>query len=163
MTDISTFQGFLDNKQRNKIKKQVRYQHPELFGKALDREVDRVMGIAKSGKMDWAMVGATITPPSNYMSPDDIGLDEIVSVASEYSMRPYILYWFFVRKLQTLQADGREKNDYLALLKLVASTSVKKTLTDDEKIPAIQLFAKNIKHIEISVSDIEFMIFKGEI
>lgn len=162
---MQDFQEYLQSKARAKLKKDIRYKKPHLFGQALDREVDRVIGISKSSNMDWAAVSAIITPPrvSNYPTKESITEKEILEVGNEYSIRPYILYWFFNKKVQSLESSGRDKTDYLSLLRDVATKSVRRTLTDVEKISAVKLYAKNIKNVELSNGQVDLMVFKGEL
>ena len=162
---MSEYQDYLAIKARNKLKKQIRYQKPYLYGQALDHEIDRLIGISTSDKMDWAQISAIITPPaqSNYPTPESIGEDEVVKIAQEYSIRPYILYWFYLKKIQTLKSSGREKHDYLAVLTDCAAKSIRRTLTDEEKMTAVKIYAKNLRNIELSQGQLNTMLFRGEL
>lgn len=131
---------YLEKRRRHKVKKMLRLQKPYLMGALLEQEVDRVLVVADSGKMDWAMTKKVET--SDYPTPESITQTNIREVAKEFGVRPYHLYWFFTQKVIKLQASGRTKHDYLAVLREVAVTALKKSLTDEEKITAALLFGQ---------------------
>lgn len=132
--------SYIEKRRRHRVKKQIRLQKPWLMGAQLDQEVDRVLGIADSGRMDWAITKKTEV--SEHPTPESITENQVRSTAKEFGIRPYQLYWFFMRKVTKLQASGRTKHDYLAVLKETAATALKKNLTDEEKITAALLFGR---------------------
>lgn len=131
---------FLEKRRRHKVKKMLRLQKPYLMGALLDQEVDRILGISDSGRMDWAMTKKVEV--SDYPTPDSIKEAHVREVAKEFGVRPYRLYWTFMQKVTKLEASGREKHNYLAVLKECAATTIKKELKDDEKITAVLLFGQ---------------------
>lgn len=151
---------YLEKRQRNKIKKMLRLQKPYLMGAQLNLEVERIMGIADSGKMDWAM--AKKTEVSDYPTPESVTEEKIREVAREFGLRPYALYWFFMQKVTKLKASGRDKFDYLEVLREVAGSSLKKTLTDEEKMTAVLFFA-NFTGVSITREQVELLLLKGEL
>lgn len=151
---------YLEKRQKNKIKKMLRLQKPYLMGPQLNQEVERIMGIADSGKMDWAM--AKKTEVSEYPTPESITEEKIRSIAKEFGLRPYVLYWFFMQKVTKLKASGRDKFDYLEVLKEVASSSLKKSLSDEEKITAVLFFA-NFTGVNITREQVELLLLKGDL
>ena len=149
MTD---FQDYLALKQRCKIKKQIKKAKPYLFGQKLDIEVDRVMGIANSGKLDWLEIMENTKKPSAYQTPESVH-PQLDDIAKELSIRPWILFWFFNKKVLKLIAGGRTKSDYLALLKDIA-TSIK-PLTNTQQIQAFALYSKVIKNCPLTTQQAE--------
>lgn len=141
MKTMQDFQDYLAIKRRNKLKKEIRKAKPNLFGQALDREVDRVMGVSHSPQMDWASVSAMSTPPSQYPTPESV-IPHIEEVANEFNIKQWALWWQFKKKVNKLEASGRDRHDYMALLKQIAMTP--KKLSYEEKILAYQLFGKEI-------------------
>lgn len=139
MPDVSEY---LEKRRRHKAKKMLRREKPYLMGDALEQEVDRVLGIADSGKMDWAELVESGKPASPYQTPESV-FPEIEKVANQFSIKQWVLYWYFKKKVLKLQSSGRRKSDYLALLKETA-TKVK-PLSRTEKVQALVLFANEVK------------------
>lgn len=133
------------------------------MGDKLDQEVERVLGIADSGDMDWATFVESGKGVSEYPTSESIGYEQCVSVAREHNIRPYQLYWFFYKAVERLKSAGRSKTDYLSYLREIATKSVSKELKDDEKLLAIMLYAKNIGGQEITKSKAEEMLLMGEL
>jgi len=159
-------QDFMIQKQRNKVKKELRRVKPYLFGAQLENEVDKVIGVVHTGKMDWAAVVNAVKAEteSKYPTPESIKYENVVAVAEEFGIRPYHLFWFYSQKLEKLQANGRNKFDYMATLRAVAGSILKKKdLEPEEKIVAVQLYAKKLRNITITRQKAETMIFLGEI
>ena len=144
---MHNFQDYLAIKQRNKLKKDIRRANPSLFGQALDRETDRVMGISRSKKMDWAAVSATITPISQYSTSESV-IPHIEKVATEFNVKQWALWWLFKKKALKLEASGRDKHDYLALLRQIAMSPQK--LSHEEKVLALILFSTEIMNEPLS-------------
>lgn len=157
-------ESYLIQKQRNKVKKKIRLLHPTLFGQRLEAEVDKVFGVVQSGKMDWATLVDIVhkTEESKYPTPESITPDDLQGVATEYKTRPYLLYWFYTQKLEKLQAGGRKKYDYMAVLKGCVPHSLKKTLTDPEKKSAAVRFAK-FSGATLTDAQVDTMIFSGQL
>lgn len=132
--------SYLDKRRRRKVKKMVRLQKPYLMGDHLEEEIDRLLGISDSGKMDWAMTKKNDS--SKHPTPDSVTEMELREVADGFGLRPYHLYWFYMKKVTKLQAAGRDKHDYLAVLEDIASEAIKKELSDEEKVTAALLFAQ---------------------
>ena len=152
--------NYLEKRRRNKVKKQLRKQKPYLMGAQLDEEVDRVLGLSDSGKMDWAAIQKTEV--SDYPTPESVTEKDVREVAKAFGLRPYKLYWFFSQKLNKLTATGRKRNDYMAVLKECASAALKKELKDEEKITGVLFFAQ-FTNVTVTRHDAELMLFKGEI
>lgn len=152
--------NFLEKRRRNRTKKMIRLQKPWLMGALLDQEVDRVLGISDSGRMDWAMTKKTEV--SDHPTPDSVTEDEVRAIAKEFGVRPYHLYWLFMMKITKYQASGREKHNYLAVLKECASAAIKKELTDEEKITAVLLFGQ-FTSVTITRQQAEFMLEEGKL
>jgi len=152
---------YLNMKRRNQVKKQLRRTKPYLMGQKLDLEVDRVLGISDSEKMDWAAI-AKPTISSDYPTPKSIGEKEIREVAEYFKIRPYKLHWFYLQKTTKIRAGGRDKSDYMEVLKACAMTAVTKELSDEEKKIGIILFA-NSTGVTITQSQADSMLFKGEL
>jgi hypothetical protein len=155
--------NYLQLKRRNQAKKMIRKKKPYLMGARLEDEVDRVLGIADSGKMDWVTLVEGGKEASEYSSIDSITYQEVLKTAHEYKVRPYILYWMFHQKALKLEASGRNKHDYLALLKTCAASAAKKNLSDSEKKMAAYIYSKNLKGIEIPNLQLDMMIANGEL
>lgn len=151
---------YLEKRRRNRIRKELRLHKPYLMGAVLDQEVDRIMGIADSGRMDWAM--AKKTEILDHKSPDDVTTEEVREVAKEFGIRPYLLHWLFLQKVNKFKASGREKHNYLAVLRECAVPAIKKELTDDEKITAVLLFAQ-FASVSITREDAVDMLERGEL
>lgn len=152
--------NYLEKRRRIKVKKMLRIQKPYLMGALLDQEVDRILGIADSGKMDWAMTKKIEI--SDHPTPESVTEEEVRETAHEYGVRPYILYWNFMQKITKYQASGRDKHNYLAVLKEVAANSLKKTLKDEEKVTAALMFGQ-FTNVSITRAQAELMLYKGEI
>lgn len=152
---------FVEKRRRNQTKKAVRKAKPWLMGQQLETEVDRVLGVADSGKMDWA---AAIKKPeaSDFPTVESIQQDHVQEVAKEFGLRPYKLYWFFTQKVNKLQATGRSRNDYMALLKECATLALKKELSDEEKKTAAMFWGKFIG-VTVTRQQVELLMFKGEL
>lgn len=160
-----SLQSYFIQKQRNKVKRVLQKKHPTLFGKRMELEVDKIIGVVDTGKMDWAALVNIIhtTEQSQYPTPESITSEVLKGVADEFKVRPYILYWFFLQKLEKLQANGRKKHDYLSVLRGCVSYAAKKTLVDGEKRSAAIVYAKNILNIELTLGKADTMIFTGEL
>lgn len=146
---------YLEKRRRNQTKKMLRKSKPWLMGAQLDAEVDRVLGVADSGKMDWATLVESGKPASQYSTPESVH-SKIEEVASQFSIKQWVLYWFFKKRVLKLEASGRRKSDYLALLKEVA-TKVK-PLSHTEKVQAMVLFANEVKGEEMSADQADLII-----
>lgn len=157
---MPTTSDFLEKRRRHKVKKMLRLQKPYLMGAQLEQEVDRVLGISDSGRMDWAMTKKVEV--SEYPTPDSIKESHVREVATEFGVRPYQLYWNFMQKVTKYQASGREKHNYMAVLKECAATTVKKELKDDEKITAVLLFGQ-FTNVSITRQQAELMLEQGKI
>lgn len=156
MPDVS---DYLEKRRRYKAKKMLRREKPWLMGDALEQEVDRVLGIADSGKMDWATLIESGKPTSKYPTPESV-YPEIEAVANQFSIKQWVLYWHFKKRVLKLQASGRRKSDYLALLKETA-TKVK-PLTNTEKIQALTLFSQEVKKEPMTPGEAEsLLMMKG--
>lgn len=158
-----SLQEYLEIKRRNQAKKELRKKYPSLMGQQLEAKVDQVLGIVDSGKMDWAILASNNVKTSKYPSHDSVKYDDFVKVAKEYKIRPYILYWFYMKKVNKLKASGRSKSDYYAMLKDIAPTVIGKELNFDTKTVAAALYAKDLKGVMLTRQQIEEMIIKGEL
>lgn len=154
--------NYLAMKRRNRTKKEVRKQYPNLMGQQLDEKVDHVLGISDSGKMDWAAIQAPVQS-SDYPTPESVKYEDVVEIAREFRLRPYILYWFFLKKTSKLKASGRSKSDYKALLKELAPSVIGKELDFDTKIVSVTLYAKDLKGVTITRPQAESMIVEGKL
>jgi transposase-like protein len=154
--------NYLEKRRRYKVKKELRRTKPWLMGDRLEQEVDRVLGIADSGVMDWATLVESGKPTSDYPTKDSIKQEHIRSVAREFGVRPYQLYWFFTQKLNKLDAAGRTKSDYMAVLRECATVTLKKSMSDEEKITAATMFAQ-FANTPISRIDAEIMLDEGKL
>lgn len=154
--------SYLETKRRNRVRKELRKKYPSLMGQKLEDQVDRHLGIADSGKMDWAILKDNKTT-SDHPTPDSVTYDEIVSVAEEYKIRPYVLYWFYMKKVNKIKASGRDKSDYLALIKDIAPSVIGKELDFDTKIVAATMYVKDMKGVTITYPQAEGMVLRGEI
>ena len=152
---------YLAIKRRNKIKKEVKKKYPNLMGQQLNNKVDHILGISDSGKMDWASFEAP-TKTSDYPDVKSVKYKDLKEVAKEFGVRPYILYWFFLKKISKLQASGRSKNDYKALARDLAPAVIGKELDFDTKIIAATMFAK-LNNVMITRQQAESMILEGKI
>jgi hypothetical protein len=152
--------NYLDKRRRHRVKKMLRLQKPYLMGAQLEQEVDRVLGVADSGKMDWAMTKKVEV--SDHPTPDSVSEVEVRSVAKEFGVRPYHLYWVFMQKVTKYQASGKEKHNYLAVLKECAASAIKKELSDEEKITAVPLFGQ-FTGVSVTRAQAQRMLHKGEI
>lgn len=151
---------FLEKRRRHKVKKMLRLQKPYLMGAQLDQEVDRILGISDSGRMDWAMTKKVEV--SDHPTPDSVTEAEVREVAKEFGIRPYRLFWLFMQKVTKYQASGKEKHDYLAVLKECAAQAIKKELSDDEKITAVLLFGQ-FTNVSITRQQAMLMLEQGTI
>lgn len=152
--------NYSDKRRRHRVKKMVRLNKPYLVGVWLDLEVDRLLGISDSGKMDWAMTKKVEI--SDHLTPNSVTEDEVRETAKEFGIRPYHLYWFFLQKVTKYQASGKEKHNYLAVLRECAAQAIKKELSNEEKITAVLLFGQ-FTGVSVTRQQAELMIFKGEI
>lgn len=132
------------------------------MGQQLEDKVDQYLGIADSGKVDWAMLKDNSTT-SDYPTPDSVEYEDFLEVGKQYKVRPYILYWFYNKKVSKLKARGRDRTNYKALLKDVASSSIGKELDMDTKIVAATMYAKDLKSVMLTRSQVEGMIVRGEL
>lgn len=146
---------YLEKRRRYKAKKMIRKKKPWLMGAQLEDEVDRVLGIADSGKMDWATLVESGKRVSEYPTPESV-YPKIEEVAQQFSLKVWVLYWFFKKKILKLQASGRTKTDYLALLRETA-TKVK-PLNHTEKCQAMVLFANEVKGDKMTVDEADLII-----
>ena len=151
---------FIEKRRRNKIKKMVRLQKPYLMGALLNQEVDRLMGVADSGVMDWAVIKKAVI--SDHPTPESITPDLIRSTAKKFGVRPYQLHWVFTQRINKLDASGRTKSDYLAVLKECVMVALNKKLTDEEKVTAVILFAE-FAGTPIARLQAEIMFEQGEL
>lgn len=155
-------QDYLEKKRRNKVKKQLRRVKPYLMGDKLEQEIDRIMGIADSGKMDWVVAVESGKTASEYPTPESITYEKLVETAEKFMVRPYILYWFFFRKVDKQKTSGRKSSDYLAMLTECAVRAAKADLKSEEKVMALKAYSRNYGQ-ELSQDQIERMIFTGEV
>lgn len=151
---------YLEKRRRIKVKKMLRIQKPYLMGALLDQEVDRILGIADSGKMDWAM--AKKIEISDHPTPESVTESELREVAKVFGVPSFKLYWYYMQQVTKYQASGRNKHNYLSVLKEVAANSLKKTLKDEEKVTAALMFGQ-FTNVSITRAQAELMLYKGEI
>ena len=154
---------YLATKRRNRAKKELRKKYPRLMGQQLEDKVDQVLGVADSGKMDWTQFLKPNQISSKYHSAETITYDDVVEVAKSYKIRPYVLYWFYLKKINKLSASGREKANYKAVLKEVATASISKELDMDTKIVAATIYAKDLKGVMLTRPQVESMILEGKL
>lgn len=153
---------YLEIKRRNRARKELRKKYPSLMGQQLEEKVDKFLGVADSGKVDWAMFKDN-SVTSDYPDPQSVKYDDVVEVAKEFKIRPYMLYWFFMKKVTKLQASGRKKTNYKAVLKEIAPSVIGKELDMDTKIVAATMYAKDLKSVMLTRSQVEGMIIGGEL
>ena len=151
---------YLEKRRRNRIKKEIRLRKPYLMGAMLDQEVDRVLGIADSGRMDWAMAKPTVI--LDHQNPEDVTPEEVRTIAKEFGVRPYLLYWLFLQKVTKFKASGRTKHNYFAVLRECAVPAIKKELTGDEKVTAALLFGQ-FASVSITRQEAERLLAEGEL
>jgi hypothetical protein len=154
---------YLLNKRRNQARKEIKKTKKYLMGQALEEEVDRVLGIADSGNMDWVTLVDSGKPATEYGTPESITLEVVVNIADELGVRPYQLYWLYLSKLNKLKASGRTKSDYSALLRDSAAKLAKKEFSDSEKIMAAMAYSKDLRNVTLTRSDVEIMLMTGKI
>lgn len=152
--------NYLDKRRRHKVKKQLRLEKPWLMGTLLEQEVDRILNISDSGRMDWASIKKVET--SDHPTPESVVEQEVRDTAKLFGVRPFQLYWHFLQKTTKLDASGKVKNNYLAVLRECAVQAIKKELTDEEKIIAILLFGQ-FSHVSVTRQEAERMLMRGEI
>lgn len=133
--------SFAEKKRRQLAKKELRKTKPYLMGAQLENEVDRVLGIADSGSMDWRLLIEMGKGDSPYTTPESV-YDKLTEVAGRYHLREWALYWFYALKVNTLKAAGRTKTDYLALLEAAAQGA--KELSPESMVRAVLLHAKDL-------------------
>lgn len=155
--------NYLATKRRNRAKKELRKTRPHLMGQQLEIEVDRVLKIADTGKMDWTKFVDDNSVSSDYPTADSVKYEDVVEIAKEFRLRPYALYWFYLKKVAKLDASGRKKTDYKALLKSLAPSVIGKELDFDTKIVAATMYAKDLKNVMITRSQAESMIMEGKL
>ena len=153
---------YLAIKRRLKTKRQLRKQYPHLIGQQLEARVDKILGISDSGKMVWAEIKAP-KKTSKYPIPESVKYDDFVEVSEKYRVRPYILYWFYLKKVSKLQASGRKKNNYKGLLLELAPSCIGKELDFDTKIIATTIYAKDLKGVMLTRPQVESMIIEGKL
>jgi hypothetical protein len=136
-----SMEDYLEKRRRNQVKKMVRKEKKWLQGAQLEEEVDRRLGIADSGKMDWATVVESGKPASQYQTPESV-FPKIKEVAQQYALKQWALYWHFKKKVLKYQGSGRTKSDYLAVLEECATKA--KPMKRAEKIQAMMLFSKEV-------------------
>lgn len=146
---------YIAKRRRYKAKKMLRREKPWLMGDQLEQEVDRVLGVADSGKMDWVTLIESGKPASEYGTPKTV-FSKIEEVANQYSIRQWVLYWFFKKKILKLQASGRNKHNYLALLQECATKI--KPLSHTEKVQALRLFSEEVKNEPMTTDEAELFI-----
>lgn len=154
--------NYLEMKRRNRAKKELRKKYPHLMGQQLEDKVDQHLGIVDSGKMDWAMLKDN-SVTSDYPTPESLRYEDFLEVGKKYKVRPYVLYWFFKKKVAKLEARGRDRANYKAMLSDVASASIGKELDMDTKIVAATMYAKELQSVTLTRSQVEGMIVRGEI
>jgi len=155
--------NYLETKRRNRARKELRKQYPNLMGQQLEDKVDRVLGIADTGKMDWTKFVDNNSKTSDYPTPDSVKYEDVVEIAKEFRLRPYALYWFYLKKIAKLTASGRDKTNYKALLKELAPGVIGKELDFDTKIVAATIYAKDLKDVMITRQQAEAMIMEGKL
>lgn len=155
--------NYLATKRRNRARKELRKQYPSLMGQQLEDKVDRVLGIADTGKMDWTQFTKDNSVTSEHPTADSVKYDDVLEIAKEYRLRPYVLYWFYLKKVAKLDASGRKKTDYKALLKELAPSIIGKELDFDTKIVAATMYAKDLKNVMITRPQAESMIMEGKL
>jgi hypothetical protein len=133
--------SFTDKKRRQLAKRELRKTKPYLMGWQLEEEVDKVLGIADSGKMDWRLLIESGKDDSAYSTPESV-YEKLTEVASKYHLREWALYWFYSLKVNKLKASGRSKTDYLALLEESAQSA--KELSYENMVRAVLLHAKDL-------------------
>lgn len=153
---------YLAIKRRNRARKEVRKKYPSLMGQQLEDKVDQMLGVADSGKVDWAMFKDN-SETSEYPTPESVKYEDFVEIGKKYKVRPYVLYWFYQKKVAKLSARGSRKTDYRALLIDVASSSIGKELDMDTKIVAATMYAKDLKGVMLTRPQVEGMIVRGEL
>lgn len=158
-----SLEAHLAIKKRNRARKQLRKIRPHLIGQRLEAEVDRVLNIADSGKMDWASLVADSTKTSDYPDSKSVKYEDFKEIAKEFRIRPYILYWHFIKKVAKLQASGRGKSDYRALAVDLAPTCIGVELDFDTKIVSATIYAKDMKDVMLTRSQAESMIMEGKL
>jgi len=158
-------QAYLQQKNRNKVRRELKKTKPYLQGIQLENEIDRILGVIDTGKLDWMKVVNEVKPTelSAYSLPESIGYEEIKQVAHEYNVRPYLLYWFYHQKIEQLKSSGRTKYNYLSTLKNVATKIVSRDLDETEKITAAILYAKQIGAKPLTKSQAKMMLLMGEL
>lgn len=147
--------NYLDKQRRKQAKKQIRRGKPYLAGEALEREIDRVLGVADSGKMDWITLIESGKSTSKYSTPESV-YPKIAEVAKQFSLRQWVLYWFFKKKVLSIRASGRKKSDYLALLQETATKI--KPLSKTEKIQALILFSNEVRGENLTTEQADLII-----
>lgn len=133
--------NFAEKKRRQLAKKELRKTKPYLTGWRLEEEVDRVLGVADSGSMDWRLLIEMGKDDNPYSTPESV-YDKLTEVASRYHLREWALYWFYALKVNKLKASGRTKTDYLALLEEAAQSA--KELSYENMVRAVLLHAKDL-------------------
>jgi hypothetical protein len=136
-----SMEEYLQKRRRNQTKQALRKAKPWLQGAQLNTEVDRVLGIADSGKMDWATVVESGKPASEYQTPESV-FPHIDRLAKQYSLKQSVLYWHFKKKVLRYQGSGRTKSDYLAVLEECATKI--KPMKRAERIQAMMLYSKEV-------------------
>lgn len=152
--------SFLLKRRRNKAKKMLRLEKPYLMGALLDVEVDRVLGIADSGKMDWVSLVESGRTPSDYPTPESV-FPLIPDMAAKYQTRNYLVYWFFKKKLVSLVASGRTKADYSGVLEEAARTAAQSNLDTPARAIALALFSADIRGETLSIFKATLMLEEG--
>lgn len=154
-------QEYLEKRRRNQTKKMVRRQKPYLMGAQLEEEVDRVLGIADSGVMDWATVVESGRPASQYQTPESV-YPHIDRIAKQFGIKQSELYYHYKRKVLKYQGSGRTKNDYLAVLEECATKM--KPLKRQERIQAVVYYSTDViqKPMTAEQADV-FLMSKGDV
>lgn len=152
MPDVS---DYLEKRRRHKAKKMLRKEKPWLMGQQLEDAVDKLLGVADSGKMDWATLVESGKKSSQYPTPESV-YPKIEEVAAQFSIKEWVLYWFFKKKVLKLQASGRSKTDYLALLR--ESATKIKPLNHTEKVQALTLYANEVKGDQMTADEADLLI-----
>lgn len=124
---------------------------------ALEREIDKVLGVVDSGKMDWVTLVESGREASEYSTPES-AIDLIPSMSEKYKVRNYLIYWIFKNKILKLRASGRSKSDYSAVLEESAIKASQKNFSEDEKVLAIIAFSKDIQNKSINKVEAEMLL-----
>jgi hypothetical protein len=154
--------NYLDKYRRNRVKRALRLQKPYLMGALLNQEVDRVLGIADSGKMDWVSLIESGKEVSDYPTPDSV-ISLIPEMAKKYQTKNYLVYWFFKKKINSLESSGRFKSNYKAVLEESARKAAESHLSEDARAVALVLFSADVRKQELSSMLAKIMIEENKV